>query len=103
MEFIAFPVVDRGVPSSDRPFEDLIQRLDALLHAGKNVGLHCRQSIGRAGMFAVGALIHSGQTPEHAFAAVSAARGMPVPETAEQRQWIERFARTSSAARVGGK
>jgi protein-tyrosine phosphatase len=102
IEYIAFPIVDRGVPASVRTFDELIQRLDALLHSGKNVALHCRQSIGRAGMLAAGALIHAGQTPEQAFAAVSAARGVQVPETAEQRQWLERFARSQAAARVGG-
>jgi protein-tyrosine phosphatase len=98
VECIAFPIVDRGVPASVRPFDELIQRLDAFLHAGKNVAIHCRQSIGRAGMLTAGLLIHAGQTAERAMAAVSAARGTPVPETLEQRQWLERFARQHGAA-----
>jgi len=103
IEYIAVPIADRGVPSSGKRFGEWVQRIDGLLHAGKGVAIHCRQSIGRAGMLAAGTLIHAGQTPEQALAAVSAARGVPVPETAEQRQWLERFVRMHAAARVGGK
>jgi protein-tyrosine phosphatase len=103
IELIAFPIVDRSVPSSVRPFDELIQRLHERLHAGKNVAVHCRQSIGRAGILAAGVVVRAGQTPEQALTAVSAARGVPVPETVEQRQWLERFARMHAAARVGGK
>jgi protein-tyrosine phosphatase len=103
IEFVSFPITDRGVPSSVEAFDGLVRRLDALLHSGKNVAVHCRQSIGRAGMLATGVLIRAGQSVEQAILAVSAARGLPMPETAQQRAWLEQFARKRDTMAMGGK
>jgi hypothetical protein len=37
-------------------------------------------------------LVARGMEPESAVTSLSAARGVTVPETLEQRQWIDRFA-----------
>jgi hypothetical protein len=37
-------------------------------------------------------LVTKGWNPETAVKTLSAARGAPVPETAEQRRWIDRYA-----------
>ncbi len=60
------------------------------LSSGKNVLIHCRQGIGRSGLIAVCLLIDSGLPLEEALRILSSARGLPVPETAEQRQWLHR-------------
>ena len=39
-------------------------------------------------------LIASGLSPDDAFEHVRAARGSPVPDTPEQRAWVEQFAQT---------
>jgi protein tyrosine phosphatase (PTP) superfamily phosphohydrolase (DUF442 family) len=100
LDFIGFPITDRGVPASARSFGDFVKRLDALLRAGKNVALHCRQGIGRSAVVAAGVLMQAGQTPAQALAAVSEARGLQVPETAEQRQWLEGYARTRESVTI---
>jgi protein-tyrosine phosphatase len=69
------------------------------LENGKNVAVHCRQGIGRSGLFAAGVLAGSLLDPEQAFEIVSSARGLPVPETPEQRSWIQRLSAKPSAVR----
>jgi protein-tyrosine phosphatase len=96
LEFHSFPIQDRDVPSSRREFHEFIKRLDQLLSEGKKVGVHCRQGIGRSSMIAAALLIAHGVSAEDAFQKIEKARGVPVPETAEQRQWISNFARELS-------
>jgi protein-tyrosine phosphatase len=88
VQFLSFPIPDRGVPASTR---DALGRLSASLDEGKNVVVHCRQSVGRSGMVAAGLLIAAGMTAEQAIETVSQARGATVPETAEQLQWIRQL------------
>ncbi len=93
IQFIGFPIPDRSVPLSRRVTLELLKKLHQLLVKGKNVGLHCRQGIGRSAVVAAGLLIVLGMEPEVAFQQISAARGCPIPETDEQRKWVIAFAR----------
>jgi len=61
------------------------------LNDGKNVAVHCRQGIGRSGLIAAGILAASGVSPEDSIQAVSAARGIAVPETSGQVLWLRRL------------
>ncbi len=61
--------------------------------------MHCRQGIGRSGLVAARLLAKKGTSPGAAIEMVSAARGLAVPETAEQREWIDRYAATLSVLR----
>lgn len=92
LEFRAFPIPDRGVPTSRAAVAELVERILDALHAGKTVILHCRQSIGRSAMIAAAALVAAGQTLETAIDTVRRSRGLDVPETSAQRQWISDFA-----------
>jgi len=98
MEFLSFPISDREVPDSDAAMAAILERLDRALTSGKNVVVHCRQGIGRTGLVAACLLVSKGLTPESAIRKLSAARGAPVPETAEQRHWIDRYAAVSAKA-----
>lgn len=94
IEFISFPIVDRGVPASSATFAEQLHSLADYLADGQNVAVHCRQGIGRAALVAICLLIMSGLEPAAAIERVGSARGCPVPETPEQRGWIMEFART---------
>ena len=93
IEFISFPIVDRGVPESKESFADLANKLAAQLEIGQHIGVHCRQGIGRSSLLAAAVLTSSGIESSDALQAVSAARGIRVPETAEQTRWFDEYAR----------
>jgi protein-tyrosine phosphatase len=82
---------DRGVPASTRDALSLLGQLIAALEDGHNVAIHCRQSIGRSGMVAASLLVTSKVEVEKAIQVVTAARGLSIPETAEQLEWIKRL------------
>lgn len=92
IEFISFPVKDRDVPVLNRDFQKLTEKLKTLLLKGKNVGIHCRQSIGRAPFLAAVLMTMFGIEPKKAFQELSVARGVEVPETVEQKEFVERYA-----------
>jgi protein-tyrosine phosphatase len=99
MKFMSLPIPDRQVPPSQSAVVDTLEMLDAELASGKNVVIHCRQGIGRSGLLGACLLITRGLSSGAAVDNVSAARGLPIPETEEQRRWIERYA----AALAGAK
>lgn len=92
LAYYSFPVVDRGVPASRQATHDLLRSLTHALAEGKNVGIHCRQGIGRSTLIAASLLVLSGITAEAAFEKVGAARGCRVPETSGQREWVQQLA-----------
>lgn len=92
MEFVPLPVADRDIPSSEIAFARAIEWLDSALAAGRTVVVHCRQGIGRSGMTSACALVLNGVEPATAIARVSSARGLSVPETEPQREWIVQYA-----------
>ena len=92
MKFVSFAIPDRQVPNSETEMTAVLERIDAELSAGKNVVLHCRQGIGRTGLVGACLLVTRGLSPERAVKTLSVARGNPVPETEEQRHWIDHYA-----------
>ena len=91
MSFLSYPIPDRGTPASTRDALSLMTQIADQLDAGKNVIVHCRQGIGRSGLIAAGVLMTSGAGSNAALRAVSDARGITVPETLEQRRWVEQL------------
>jgi protein-tyrosine phosphatase len=107
IEFISFPIPDQQVPSLAEAHK-LAQRLLGLIHEGKGIGIHCRAGIGRSSLIAASLLLFLGLDAETAFQKLAEARGCPVPDTQEQREWVDDFARTfvrmaSSAGHPGGE
>lgn len=96
LEYHAFPIPDYGVPRSRQDLIGLVRRLEAALEAGKSIGVHCRQGIGRSSLLVASLLVSAGEDPEEAFRRIEKARGRPVPDTAEQREWVARLAPETS-------
>ncbi len=93
IEYVAFPIDDRGVPSSAQATSELVQRMRSELDAGKAVAIHCRAGIGRSSILAAAILGTAGLDVNSAFQQIEQARGLSVPDTPEQRAWVERFTR----------
>ena len=96
LQFINFPVPDRGVPLDTSSFIEFLKDLESLLAQGKRVGVHCRASIGRSSVTSASLLIRSGIPSESAWLQISVARDCSVPDTTEQRDWVDRNMRSNS-------
>ena len=88
VEFISFPIIDRGVPA-EQEFLALVSDLYNKIIKGEKIILHCRGGIGRAGITASSILIKHGLISNDAFERVSKARKINVPDTEEQKNWVQ--------------
>ncbi len=98
IQFISFPIADRGVPNSFQASLALFASVTNALDEGRTVAIHCRQGIGRSGLVAAGILATSGVQPEQSIKIVSAARGLAVPETDAQVLWIKQLPSQAAVA-----
>lgn len=94
LEFLSVPIPDLAVPSDD--LSEPSAWIRAHLSRGGHVLVHCRAGVGRSSLMAAAVLVDEGFDPEAAWAALSRARGMAVPDTGGQRRWLA--ARASSTA-----
>jgi protein-tyrosine phosphatase len=92
MDFVSFPIRDRQVPASQTSLASTLDKINADLSSGKNVLVHCRQGIGRTGTVAACLLVSKGWNPSTAVDYLSSLRGISIPETTEQRLWIDQYA-----------
>jgi len=88
MDFVSFPIPDMGIPTSVEEFASLSKMLLKQVNAGVNTLVHCHAGIGRSGLMAAGILLHCDLDPKQAFAHVSKMRGIRVPETSQQENWL---------------
>ena len=90
LEFVSHPVPDRDVPASPKDTWALASRLAERFAAGKRIAAHCRMGIGRSPLLLACILVSRGLAAEDAWKAIGTARGLPVPDTVEQREWLAR-------------
>jgi protein-tyrosine phosphatase len=96
--FCSYPIPDRSTPSDLAAFQHFVHDLSATTSAGEFIGVHCRGCIGRATILSAALLIQNGWSADRALIAIESARGCSVPDTPEQRSWIQNFhAATTSA------
>ena len=100
IDFRPFPIPDRGIPASRESVAELVGEIVDVLDAGRNVAVHCRQGIGRSGLIVGGILVAAGRDPGTALNAIKESRGLAVPETEQQRQWLTDFASWLTSARA---
>jgi protein-tyrosine phosphatase len=100
VEFTNLPVEDRSVPQSDLDALAVIHSIAAGILRGSGVVIHCRQGIGRAPLIAISVLMELGMELDQAIALVSQSRGVPVPETEEQIDWLRHVAVYLNSAKV---
>jgi protein-tyrosine phosphatase len=88
IQFLRFPIPDRGVPASPGPVTALVRMVVAELQAGHGVGIHCRIGVGRSALVACCVMAALGVPLEVAWASLHRARGLSVPDTEAQRGWV---------------
>jgi protein-tyrosine phosphatase len=91
LQFVRLPTPDRGLPRSEPAVAEVVSKLTAELRAGRGIGIHCRMGIGRSALLAVCVLAAMGVPVEAAWTAVGEARGLSVPDTPQQREWVARW------------
>jgi protein-tyrosine phosphatase len=102
LEFISFPIKDRGVPASMREAIAVAQTIAARIRDGKAVAVHCHAGIGRSALIAACTLALAGTDPAAAFDRIAKARGVKVPDTDEQQDWVRRFCEAAlTTAQIG--
>ena len=91
IDFLSFPIVDRGIPASMRETKALAETLLGRIARGQAVAIHCRAGIGRSSIIAGSVLVLDGMSANEALAAIATARRTPVPDTDAQRLWLADF------------
>jgi protein-tyrosine phosphatase len=84
LSFVEFPIADFSVPDA-AALQSLAKQIAKDIRKGYFVVIHCRGGIGRSGVVAGATLIALGAGADEAMRLVSDARGVPAPETEEQR------------------
>ncbi len=92
IEFRRFPITDHGIPDSVDVFLELICQLHDASSKGRGIVAHCLAGIGRSTLVAASLLVRAGVELDDALRRISAARGMEVPDTTDQRDWLRSLA-----------
>lgn len=98
LKWLSCPIPDRGVPGQGTRIMSVLRDLDQELSQGQSVVLHCRQGIGRSALVAASLLTLKGISPDAALGRIAKTRGVNVPETEQQREWVEKFAAKNAGA-----
>ena len=94
IQFFNLPIKDRGLPEKSSSTEKFIQTRYKEILAGANIVIHCRMGIGRSSIIA-GAIIQcAGNHTEKIISNIIKARGLTVPDTREQLDWLRQREKT---------
>jgi len=84
IDFINFPIVDRGIPVKSDELNTFINRLTKKVREGLSVVIHCRMGIGRSSIIAASILLQAGLKTDDIIKKITKVRGLKVPDTDEQ-------------------
>jgi protein-tyrosine phosphatase len=87
--YTSFPVTDFGIPGDTAAALNLVEKMFIQIKANRKVIVHCRGGIGRSSLIAGALLVREGLSAEKAFEAITAVRGVKVPETPSQAAWLK--------------
>lgn len=90
-EFIKFPIEDGNVPDSYLKTKELVTYLAEKMRKNHKILLHSRGGIGRTSMIAASILAKNGLRIKDAFEFITKIRGIKVPDSDAQKNWVEEF------------
>lgn len=95
LRFYSIPILDHSIPEPDElpAIAAKLAEIETRLRTGEKLVAHCFAGIGRSGMATIALLMIGGIRLPDAIEQVSAARGIPTPETDEQLEWLHAFDR----------
>lgn len=91
LSFRSFAIRDHDVPESADAFAVFVEDVLRDVTGGGAVLIHCLAGIGRTGLLASGLLYRLGVPRASIGPTLQRSRGFAMPETWEQRQWLESF------------
>ena len=89
--YLRHPISDRGLPESRQRFAEFVDELVRELKRGRSIAIHCRIGVGRSALVAACVLVAMGRPLSYVWTTIQKARGMSVPDTDEQREWVAKF------------
>lgn len=92
IEFFSHPIPDHHPPDDEGRAAELVRTLEGRMSAGRGIAVHCFAGIGRSATVAAAVLLQRGLPLDTVLERMAEARGFPVPETADQHDWLQRFA-----------
>ncbi|SDE95484.1 protein-tyrosine phosphatase family protein [Chitinophaga filiformis] len=94
MAYLHFPIPDRSIPDEDKNLHNFLAQVKKRLDQGDCTVVHCRMGIGRSSIITGCLMVQDGYKPEEVFSHISKVRGLKVPDTDEQEEWLKRISRT---------
>lgn len=88
IEYVNFPIKDRGIPTDTKAALKLVNEITNTLKKGRLVVIHCRMGIGRSSIMAVAVMVTLGFSVNTVFEQISTIRGLAMPDTKEQVDWL---------------
>lgn len=86
--FLHFPIKDRSIPTNVNAF---IQKVLQRIKEGESIVIHCRMGIGRSSIIAGAVLLAVGYKADELLVHISKVRGLNVPDTEEQVNWLRKY------------
>jgi hypothetical protein len=90
MAFYAWPLRDREIPDSMFAWGRRFRALEPEL-CGRSIAVHCRQGIGRSSLWLAAWRAWEKKPVSESLTLLEKVRGRPVPDTAEQIDWLQRW------------
>ena len=88
IKFAQIPIADFGVPENGSEIDSVVLDMARYLETGGSLVVHCRGGIGRSSMVVSAILTSLGVKSNDALHHIEKARGLRVPETTAQREWV---------------
>lgn len=89
--YLHFPIPDRSIPDHDKNLHNFIKQVKERIDLGDSTVVHCRMGIGRSSIIAGCLMVQDGYKPDEVFSHISKIRGLKVPDTDEQEDWLKRI------------